>query len=113
MCLGLERFARDYLDRAPRTTRAYLRHDLLVVRLEGGLRPAEERLLDTPGSGRDLVKEMRTDLVEMARPILSALVEATIGVKVISLHHDISTITGEEVIIFTLAEVPPLLNPRK
>ena len=113
VCQALERFAREYLGWAPRTTRAYLRNDLLVVRLEGGLSPAEARLLATPGRGRDLVKEMRTDLVEMARPILRAVVEEIIGVKVLSLHHDLSTVTGEEVIIFTLAEVPPLLTLRK
>jgi uncharacterized protein YbcI len=28
------------------------------------------------------------------------------GVKVVSLHHDISTVTGEEVVIFTLNESP-------
>jgi uncharacterized protein YbcI len=113
VCRGLDRFAREYLDRVPRATRAYLKDDLLVVRLQGGLSLAEQRLRDTPGRGRDLVKEMRTDLVEMARPILSALVEEIIGIKVISLHHDISTVTGEELIIFTLVEAPPLLMLRK
>ena len=110
---GLDRFVREYLDRIPRTTRAYLKNDLLVVRIQGRLRAAEERLLDTPGRGRDLVKQMRTDLVEMSRPILNALVEEIIGVKVLSLHHDISTVTGEEIIIFTLVETPPLLILRK
>ena len=28
------------------------------------------------------------------------------GVKVVSLHHDISTLTGEEVVLFTLAAAP-------
>lgn len=113
VCQGLDGFVREYLGWSPRSTRAYLRADLLVVRLQGGLSPAEERLLATPGRGRDLVKEMRTDLIEMARPLLSAIVEEIIGVKVLSLHHDVSTVTGEEVIIFTLAEVPPLLTLRK
>jgi len=112
VCQALDCFAREYLGWAPRTTRAYLRNDLLVVRLQGGLSPAEARLLATP-VGRDLVKLMRTDLVEMARPILSSLVEEIISVKVLSLHHDISTVTGEEIIIFTLAEVPPLQTSRK
>ena len=110
---GLDHLVREYLDRAPRTTRAYLKNDLLVVRLQGGLSPSEERLLDTPSRGRDLVKEMRTDLVEMARPILSSLVQEIVGIKVLSLHHDISTVTGEEVIIFTLVDAPPLLTSRK
>jgi uncharacterized protein YbcI len=30
----------------------------------------------------------------------------------LSLHHDISTVTGEEVIVFTLAE-PPLFRAKK
>ena len=110
---ALDRFAREYLGWAPRTTSAYLRNDLLLVRLQGGLSPGEARLLATPDRGRDLVKEMRTDLVEMARPILSALVEEIIGVRVLSLHHDLSTVTGEEVIIVTLAEIPFLLTSRK
>lgn len=111
-CHGLDRFVREYLDRAPRTTRAYLKNDLLVVRIQGSLSPAEERLLVTPHKGRDLVKAMRTDLVEMARPILSELVEDIIGIKVLSLHHDLSTVTGEELIVFTLAEAPQLLMSR-
>ena len=113
VCQAADRFAREYLGWSPWTTRAYLRNDLLVVRLQGVLSPAEARLLATSGRGRDLVKEMRTNLVEMARPILSAVVEEIIGVKVLSLHHDLSTVTGEEVIIFTLAEVPSLLTSRK
>ena len=28
------------------------------------------------------------------------------GVKVVTMHHDISTITGEEVVLFTLARSP-------
>jgi uncharacterized protein YbcI len=38
--------------------------------------------------------------------------EGVTGVKVVSLHHDISTITGEEVIVFTLAEAPTLRAKR-
>jgi uncharacterized protein YbcI len=34
------------------------------------------------------------------------MVEEITGVKMLSLHHDISTATGEEVVIFTLAESP-------
>ena len=34
------------------------------------------------------------------------MVEEITGVKVLSLHHDISTTTGEEVVLFTLDEPP-------
>ena len=37
---------------------------------------------------------------------MGAMIEEVIGVKVVSLHHDISTATGEEVILFTLAGSP-------
>jgi uncharacterized protein YbcI len=40
------------------------------------------------------------------------VVEIT-GVKVLTLHHDISTATGEEVVLFTLAESPMLRDVKK
>jgi uncharacterized protein YbcI len=43
---------------------------------------------------------------QTARPILDAMVEDATGIKPLSLHHDISTLTGEEVVVFTLAESP-------
>ena len=46
---------------------------------------------------------MRTQLIEVARPVLSEMVEQVTGVTAVSLHHDISTLTGEEVILFTLS----------
>jgi len=109
-CEALDGFAREFLGRTPRSARAYLRNDLLMVRLQGGLSLTEVRLLATRGRGRDLVKEMHADLVEMARPILGQLVEGITGAKIRSLHHDISTVTGEEIIVFTFVEAPLLLS---
>jgi uncharacterized protein YbcI len=60
----------------------------------------------SPEKGRDLVKQTRKQLLELARPMLESLVHEVAGVKVLSMHHDISTVTGEEVILFTLAESP-------
>jgi uncharacterized protein YbcI len=37
---------------------------------------------------------------------VEAMVEKTTGVKVVTMHHDISTKTGEEVVLFTLARSP-------
>jgi uncharacterized protein YbcI len=56
--------------------------------------------------GRDLLKQVRTHLIETARPIMAAMIQEVTGVKVLSLHHDISTVTGEEVVLFALAESP-------
>jgi uncharacterized protein YbcI len=45
-------------------------------------------------------------LIETARPAMEAMVQEITGVKVLSLHHDVSTATGEEVVLFTLGESP-------
>jgi uncharacterized protein YbcI len=105
---GVICFEQQYMDRRPKHIRTHLIGDLLVVCLQGGLTPGEQQLVKSVPSekGRDLLKQVRTQLVETARPLLEALVQDVTGVKVVSLHHDISTITGEEVILFTLAEVP-------
>jgi hypothetical protein len=34
------------------------------------------------------------------------LLKGITGVKMLSLHHDISTVTGEEVVLFTMADSP-------
>jgi uncharacterized protein YbcI len=41
------------------------------------------------------------------------MVQEITGVKVLTLHHDISTTTGEEVVIFTLAESPILRDAKR
>jgi uncharacterized protein YbcI len=72
------------------------------------LTSAEKHLAQilSPEKGRDLLKQVRFQLTETARPFLEAMVEEVTGVKVVSLHHDISTVTGEKIVVFTLAESP-------
>lgn len=108
ICAGVSRFEQDYMGRGPKTIHAYLIGDLLVVRLQGVLTAAEQQLVKSlpADKGRDLLKQVRTHLVETARGTMEAMVQGVVGVKVLSLHHDISTTTGEEVILFTLAEPP-------
>ena len=96
------------MGRGPESIHTHLLDDLLVVRLQGILTAAEQHLVQSlpAEKGRDLLKQVRTHLVETARPVLEAMVQEITGVKVRSLHHDISTLTGEEVVLFTLAESP-------
>jgi len=101
---------------------------LVVVRLQGVLTPAERQLIaprpeaactDTPassendngnsngnGNGRSLLKQVRSHMLATGRPPLADIVETAVGVKLVSVHHDISTVTGEELIVFSLAEAP-------
>ena len=78
------------------------------------LTAAEKQLVKALPSekGRDLLKQVRAHLIETARPLVEAMIQETTGVKPLSLHHDISTVTGEEIVVFTLAE-PPLLREMK
>ena len=115
VCEGITRFEQEYMGRGPKDIRSHLIDDLLLVRLQGVLTAAEQHLVKSlpAEKGRDLLKQVRTQLMEAARPILEALIEAVTGVKVLSLHHDISTVTGEEVILFTLVESPDVRAVRK
>lgn len=109
ICEGINRLEQDYMGRGPKAIHAYLIDDLLVVRLQGVLTAAERHLVTLPaekGKGRTLLKQVRTHLIETARPIMEAMVQEVTGVKVVSLHHDISTVTGEEIVLFTLAASP-------
>jgi uncharacterized protein YbcI len=80
----------------------------VVVRLHGVLTAAEQHLVKSlpAEKGRDLLKQARTHLIETIRPVMETMVEKVTGVKVVTLHHDISTTTGEEVILFILAPRP-------
>lgn len=114
-CEGVTRFEQDYMGRGPKDIRAHLLGDLLVVRLQGVLTAAEQHLAKSlpAEKGRDLLKQVRTHLIETARPLMEAMVEQVTGVKVLTLHHDISTVIGEEVVIFTLAEAPPVREAKR
>jgi uncharacterized protein YbcI len=115
ICEGITRFEQEYMGRGPKKIHAHLIGDLLVVRLQGVLTEAEQQLVKTlpAEKGRDLLKQVRTQLIETARPLMEAMVHGVTGVKVRSLHHDISTVTAEEVVIFTLAESPDFRESKK
>jgi uncharacterized protein YbcI len=115
ICEGISRFEQEYMGRGPKEIQTYLIGDVLLVRLRGVLTAAEQQLVKAlpPEKGRDLLKQVRTHLIETARPVMEATIHGITGVKVLSMHHDISTLTGEEVVLFTLAEPPPYRDIKK
>ena len=115
ICQGMNQFMQECMGRGPRDIHTHLIGDLLVVRLQGVLTVAEQHLVKTlqAEKGRDLLKQVRIQLIEAARPIMEAMVKEITGIAVVTLHHDISTRTGEEVVIFTLAESPILRGAKK
>ena len=112
---GISRFKQEYMGRGPKDIHTFLIGDLLVVRLQCVLTAAEQHLVKIlpTEKARDLLKQVRLQLIETARPMLEAMVQENAGVKVLSLHHDISTVTGEEVVIFSLADSPVFRETKK
>src|SRR5687768_4450293 len=115
ICKGMAAFEQEYMGRGPKDIHAHVFDAVVLVRLQGVLTAAEQHLVKTlqPEKGRDLLKQVRRQLMETARPFLEAMVNEVTGVRVISLHHDISTVTGEEVVLFTLADSPDYREARK
>ena len=104
ICEGVVRFQEDYMEWRSDQIHTHFIKDLLLVRMHGALTLAERQLGKTssPENGRDLIKQVRRQLLELARPMLESLVHEVFGVKAVSMHHDISTVTGEEVVVFSL-----------
>ncbi|MHB9022570.1 MAG: Na-translocating system protein MpsC family protein [Armatimonadota bacterium] len=101
---ALTKFEKDYMGRGPTETRTHIFDDIVLVRLRGVLTPAEQQLVqaENPAEGRRLVKRMRMELLENAYALLKAVISEITGRSVVSMHTDISTTTGERVIIFVL-----------
>ncbi len=98
------KFEREYMGRGPEECKTYIFDDVIFVRLKGVLTPAEKQLSDTDDTkkGRTLIKQVRQELLEKARPLLETIIHDVVGCPIISLHTDISISVGERVIIFTL-----------
>ena len=100
---AITQFEREHLGRGPQEVRSWIIQDLILVRLKRVLTPAEEKLAQDP-AGHRLVKEVRRQLIEGSRSMLDEMILDLAGVRVVSLHSDISVKTGERIIVFTLAE---------
>lgn len=98
---AMVQFEKEYLGRGPLDARTYFIKDLILVRLTGLLTPAEEKLAET-SDGRILVKETRRRLFETSRPLLAQMVSDVTGANLISLHTDMSTRTGERIVVLTV-----------
>jgi uncharacterized protein YbcI len=115
VCQAITRFEQKYMGRGPKDVHAHLIGDFIVIRLHGVLTEAEQQLVKSlpQEKGRDLLKEVRTQLIETARPVLEEMIQLATGIKVLSMHHDISTRTGEEVVLFTLTHAPEYREAKK
>lgn len=98
---AISKFEIEYMGRGPKTIRTHIIDDLIVVRLSGFLSPSEQKLTDNP-QGVELFKKVRTSLFEGGRGYLEKLIKDVIDAEVISTHSDVSTKTGEKIIVITI-----------
>lgn len=103
ICDAMIRFEKEYMGRGPVETKSYIIDDMIVVRLKGILTKAEEQLTKND-EGHSLIKQVRSMLLENARPLLEAIIFDITGSKVRSLHTDLSTGANERVILFILEQ---------
>jgi uncharacterized protein YbcI len=105
---AVTRFEKELTGRGPLETRTYILEDMIIVRQKGTLGKAELSLVKHGGNDRirGLIKQMRNELMESNRPLLEDLIRGIMRRKVRSLFTDLSTVTGEKIIIFTLDRMP-------
>jgi uncharacterized protein YbcI len=110
VCDAVSRFQQEFMGRGPRLVHTHLIENKLFVHLEGVLTAAEQRLMDAHregnGRGAELLKQLRSHLVAAGKTLLETLVRDATGKQPVSVHHDISPTTGEEVLVFTLSAAP-------
>jgi uncharacterized protein YbcI len=100
---AITQYERDYLGRGPKEAKTFIVENLVVIRLQGILSPAE-RQLSQEDDGVELIKQMRTRIIESSSDDLHTLVTKETGAEVESMHADISARTGERLFVFSLAD---------
>ena len=104
ICEGFARYMQDFMGRGPKEIRAHL----VVVRLRGILSAAETSLAAVlpPEKGRDMLKNVRTYLLESSSTKLRQIIETASDSRCTSMYHDVSTVVNEEIFVFTLHSTP-------
>jgi uncharacterized protein YbcI len=97
------KFEKEHMGRGPQEAKTYILKDLIFIRLKKVLTPAEEQLTKS-AEGAELIKKTRMQLLEGARVLLENIIIDIAQCQIKSLHTDISTKTGERIIIFTLEQ---------
>jgi uncharacterized protein YbcI len=101
---AVTRFEKEFMGRGPLETKTYIVDDMIITRLTGVLTKAEIKLMksDRNTRARELIKQVKIELIEGGRGTLETAVRNITKRKVRSLHTDISTTKGEKIIIFIL-----------
>jgi uncharacterized protein YbcI len=107
---AITRFEKEHMGRGPLETRTYLVEDMVIVRQKGALTRAELSLVKSERNtrARELIKQVRSELIENGRPLLEDMIKTIMRRKIRSLHTDLSTVSGEKIIVFILDKEPEM-----
>lgn len=97
----VSKFEKEYMGRGPRNIRTKIFQNHIFIVIDGFLSQSEQKLGGNE-NGIKLIKEMRITLFEHSRDYLEELIKDIIHVEIVSMHSDVSTKTGEKVIVVTL-----------
>ncbi|MEX2948231.1 DUF2294 domain-containing protein [Staphylococcus warneri] len=100
---AITQWEKDFLGRGSLSVKTDILRDMVIINLQGILTPAEYRVCET-NEGLLNIKRTRSELVESGQDDLNDLIFEITGVKVSSFHSDLSTVTGERVIVFKLED---------
>ncbi|KHF29605.1 hypothetical protein LR68_01675 [Anoxybacillus sp. BCO1] len=100
---ALTQWEKEYLGRGPLSVKTDILRNMVIVQLRGILTPAEKVLCETK-EGMLSIKRIRADLIESGSEQLKQMIYTLTGKQVTSMHTDISTKTGERIIVFLLQE---------
>jgi uncharacterized protein YbcI len=105
---AITHFEKEYMGRGPLEIKTHILNDMIIVRLRVIFNMAEQNLIKNPhdSQGRRLLKQVRLQLIENGRSMLETAVKNITRCKVKSLHTDLSTVSGEKIIVFILDRPP-------
>ncbi len=98
---ALTQWEKEYLGRGSVLVKTDIVRNMIIVLLKGILTPAEQNLAKTQ-DGLLSIKKLRADLVESGIDQLKELVEGIAQERIGSFHTDISTRTGERIMVFMM-----------
>ena len=99
---ALTHWEKNYLGRGSVSVKSDILRDMVIVNLQGILTPAEYSLCRDK-EGLLSVKKNRNSLVESGLEDLKEIIFTITGQEVINFHTDISTRTGDRVMVFKLS----------
>ena len=99
---ALTQWEKSYLGRGSLSVKSDILRDMIIVTLHRVLTPAEYALCKDK-EGLLSIKKLRNSLVESGSEELKNIIFSLTGLEVIGLHTDISTKTGERVMVFKLS----------